>query len=182
MAGKRKLDSPKWTVVQHSGITTGHMEFARGLEVAQINTVTELELVTSNGGVVFDTFVEATAYEESESYPRGSGLAPQAPGTFARATLDGLRIYVPRDKPVQVTEEPVEFGGAVYVARRNAGESRWQVFRDGALAPVGFIERRHDPDHDEVRLFVYDATNTQLGESVHTYHNALSHLRMSHVV
>lgn len=81
--------------------------------------------------------------------------------------------------PSEMTEDPVSFGEHVYVARRNAGEDRWQVSQDGRFAPVGFIEQRFDPECERVGLFVFGPDGTSpIGESVATYHNALSHLRM----
>jgi hypothetical protein len=44
-----------------------------------------------------------------------------------------------------VTESPVKHGDYTYVARRNAGEMRWQVFRDGEFTPFGALEAVHQP-------------------------------------
>jgi hypothetical protein len=85
-----------------------------------------------------------------------------------------------------VTEEPIEFGGLTYVARRNEGEQRWQVFVGDQLSPVGYIELHHCLMFDEDRLMVFDAANRQIGEPkpgkddgcVGHYRNALNHIRM----
>jgi hypothetical protein len=44
-----------------------------------------------------------------------------------------------------VTETPVRHGDYTYVARRNEGELRWQVFRDGEFTPFGALEAVHQP-------------------------------------
>jgi hypothetical protein len=91
-----------------------------------------------------------------------------------------------------VSEQPREFDGHTYAARRNAGELRWQVFRDNALAPVGFLEAVHQPTEscrdDGWQLVVLDASNRPVGErgkraapgtvpAVDNFHNALGWLR-----
>jgi hypothetical protein len=79
----------------------------------------------------------------------------------------------------RVLEYRVEFGEHAYTSRRNADERRWQIFRDGTPAPVGFMEDRPDPALDgEVRLFVFDGENRPIGtEPVHSYRDVLNHLR-----
>ncbi len=79
-------------------------------------------------------------------------------------------------------EDPMVFGEYTFVARRNAptaDDHRWQVFVSGSMAPVGFLEVRMDDEFGQERIFVYDSGNSRIGdESVGSYRNALSHLRM----
>lgn len=86
-----------------------------------------------------------------------------------------------------ITEKPTEFGEHTYTARQNAGEDRWQVFRDSELTPAGFFELHFcDADCPAPRkrvgmlhqLRVYDPNNQVYGQCVSSYLNVLSHLRM----
>ncbi len=88
----------------------------------------------------------------------------------------------------RLTEEPTLYGEHIYTARRNEGELRYQVFRDGDLAPVGYIDAHRCTYHGNAwRLRVYGADLAPIGQPsrhgadhagcVHSYTNALSHLR-----
>lgn len=89
-------------------------------------------------------------------------------------------------KPDLVSEEPTEFGGTTYIARRNAGEYRWQVFTDDKGGPVGYIELHRCDLSDEDRLMVFGPDNRPIGEPkegrgdgcVGSFTNALNHIRM----
>ncbi len=66
-----------------------------------------------------------------------------------------------------VSEEPQEFGGHTYTARRSVdlhqGMPRWQVFRDDWFTPVGFIQGHVCEDSSEsAGLLVYDTNNQPL--------------------
>ncbi len=85
-----------YTVVKHSGTLTGHDEFEHGLESRAVATKRQREQVERTGGRVFDTYGEAEAFAEAESYPAGhEGLVPAAPGTFSTMVLGGMPVYVP---------------------------------------------------------------------------------------
>ena len=66
-----------------------------------------------------------------------------------------------------VAESPVRHGDYTYVARRNAGEARWQVFRDGEFTPFGFLEAVHQPTEstrdDGWQLAVYGPGHRPVG-------------------
>jgi len=85
-----------YTIVQHSAYGYGaEPQFQHGLETRQVNTKAEHAKVRKAGGVIME-YIEAEDFVESESYPpSNSGLVPAARGSFARAKVDGLRIYVP---------------------------------------------------------------------------------------
>jgi hypothetical protein len=66
-----------------------------------------------------------------------------------------------------VSEDPVEFDGQQYTARRNPGENRWQVFGD-AFAPVGYLEAVYQPtetlSNGGWQIAVFDSAAQQVGE------------------
>ena len=83
-----------------------------------------------------------------------------------------------------VTEAPTEFGGHTYTARRS--RSRWQIFRDDAFAPVGYLTAIYQPTEtlNGWQLTVEDHAGRSIGElskraapgtvpAVDTYRNAL---------
>lgn len=85
-----------YTVVQHSGVTTGHDEFAQGLEPKSV-TDKQAAKVTEAGGLIFPDYAEADDYCEREMYPpHYEGLVPAAPGRFnLLLKFDGLPVYLP---------------------------------------------------------------------------------------
>lgn len=87
----------KWTVVQHSGFGyNGDPTFARGLESRRVTTKAESTRVERVGGLLFDSYGKAEDFCDTAAYPEGYvGLTPCARASFADATVDGLRIYVP---------------------------------------------------------------------------------------
>ena len=97
-----------FTVVQHSGCGYGgDYTFRRGLEVRNVDNAKDRNAVQKAGGLLFDTWGKADNYCDEEMYrdvPEGAFvLVPRAPGTFAAAEVDGLRVYVPpRETPEQV--------------------------------------------------------------------------------
>lgn len=85
-----------------------------------------------------------------------------------------------------LTEDPVEFNGHTWLARRNGFEVRHQVFRDAELAPVGYlVPHRCEYNEGGWRLRVFNAANQLVGlpsrhgadhpdgGCIHSYHNAL---------
>ena len=95
-----KLATPKYTAVQHSGYGyAGKPEFKYGLEVRKIDTEAALNRVESCQGIIFDSWSEADDFCTEEPYPEDyEGLVPQAPGGFAFEQIDGLRVYVPKQR------------------------------------------------------------------------------------
>lgn len=90
---KKKAARTRWTVVQHSGFGYGNKPgFEKALETRQLDTEADQQLVLKVGGKLFDSYTEATEYEENNV---GEGMLPQAPGTFSEEKVDGLRIYIP---------------------------------------------------------------------------------------
>jgi len=86
----------KYTVVQHSGVTTGHTEFAKGLEPKGL-APNQLDKVAKAGGLIFNSYTEADDYAEAQMYPPGyNGMTPRAPGTFSDVEIGGLKIYLPK--------------------------------------------------------------------------------------
>lgn len=84
-----------------------------------------------------------------------------------------------------IPEEPVFFDGTVYTARRNTGESRWQVFAEGEFSPVGYIELHRCERHaDKERLLVFGPDGRQPSDCappmgcVGDYMSALNYIRM----
>lgn len=85
-----------WTVVQHSATAQGHAEFEAGLETALVVTKAARRAVLDSGGLLFEDWGDAEEFLHREQYPPGTtGLVPAAPGTFAEATVGGLRVYRP---------------------------------------------------------------------------------------
>lgn len=88
-----------YTVVQHSAFArTEDPTFKQGLETRIVDTKKQQATVRVAGGMLFASYMEAEDYAEAQMYlpqARYYGLAPEASGTFARAKIDGLRIYIP---------------------------------------------------------------------------------------
>lgn len=90
------MTAPRWTVVQHSGVTTGHSEFAAGLESKRVPYRRDQEAIVRAGGKLFDDYATAERYAEAEQWRITDGMIPRAPGTFAgNVRVDGLPVYVP---------------------------------------------------------------------------------------
>lgn len=88
----------KWTVVQHSGYGYGgHPGFAKAIETRQLDNLADQTKVLRAGGLLFNTWQEADAYETKVNCGGDDkGLPyPEAPGTFSDFEIDGLRIYLP---------------------------------------------------------------------------------------
>lgn len=93
-------DKFRWTLVQHSGFGyMGNPQFERGLEVRQISTKADIDLVERVGGVLFDSYTAADDASDEWSYPdgqdTGNDMLPHAMGEFSDQEIDGLRIYIP---------------------------------------------------------------------------------------
>lgn len=98
--------------------------------------------------------------------------------------------YLAGETATGLHENPTQFGEHTYTARRNDGEPRYQIFRDGELGPIGYLElHRCEFNEGRWQLRVYDAASAPVGlpsrhgedhpdgGCVHSYTNALSHLR-----
>lgn len=84
-------------------------------------------------------------------------------------------------KATGLTEDAVPLGDRVYVARRNSDELCHQIFRSNDPTPLGVVEPHLcEFFGNEWRLLV--DTDSQSGRGsvcVHTYLDALNHLRMA---
>ena len=92
------LFKQQWTVVQHYGFGYGDKEgFKQGLEERHVETVGMFNKIRKAGGLLFNTYKEASDYAFNEMYPKSvSGMYPNAPGKFTRFKLDELRVYLPK--------------------------------------------------------------------------------------
>lgn len=101
-----------WVIVQHSGCGYGEKPgFKQGLELRSVDTKTAKMRVLNAGGLLFNTYMEASNFCDDESYPNAKdydGLYPRAPGTFSRHKIDDLKIYLPKDK-----QRAVKFGALI---------------------------------------------------------------------
>lgn len=99
------------------------------------------------------------------------------------------RIFADIKTATDLDEHPRRFGDHVFVARRNADQFRYQVFRDAETTPIGYVEAHQCPFGGwEWRLRVFGADGHPIGlpdkhsddhpdgGCVHSYVNALSHL------
>lgn len=85
-----RLKTQVWTLVEHSGLPVG-------VEEMLVRTEGERARVVKAGGVLLDTYTQASEREYAENYPdENGGLYPRPTGTFARARLGSQRIYIPR--------------------------------------------------------------------------------------
>jgi hypothetical protein len=87
-----------YTLVQHSGVTTGHAEFANAVELRSI-TSQQVDMVKRAGGQVFEDYDAASKAEEAENYPPGVfGLIPRVRGGFSIGTkIGGSPLYIPAE-------------------------------------------------------------------------------------
>ena len=92
-----KLTDPQWGVVQHSAYGYKRdLDFKKGLGSRRLTKETEVNRVRKDGGKLVGDYMEAEDYCMKEMYPdEAKGLIPRAHGTFHRAKIDGLPIYIP---------------------------------------------------------------------------------------
>lgn len=86
-----RLKELKYTLINHSGLP-----FA--VELAAVNTTGQLQRVNDAGGVIFDTYSEASDAEEQYNYPpQVTGLHPNCTlvGRFSNKRIQGGAIFVP---------------------------------------------------------------------------------------
>lgn len=87
----------RWTVVQHSGFGYGgNATFMKSLEVREVNNMADVKAILKAGGLFFNSYTEATKYEEEEPYKDNDSIIPCVQGTFADVKVDGLAIYIPK--------------------------------------------------------------------------------------
>lgn len=111
----------------------------------------------------------------------------QTPPSNRGMALDLVQILA----ETGLTEDAVPFAGHTFTARRNAGDLRHQIFRDSELSPFGVLEphwceynadrwmlRVYDPAGQLVGLPSRHGADHPDGGCVHSYTNALNHLRM----
>ena len=84
-----------YTLVQHSGwAAAGKESFRNAVELTSIAHVTPEEII-SVGGLVFETYSEASDREFEENFPpEVVGIVPRARGTFSDLKVSGQKIYI----------------------------------------------------------------------------------------
>jgi hypothetical protein len=94
---KRKTNQGKWTLVQHSGYAhAGKPEFACAVEEALVDRDSDLAKISQAGGLIFNSYLEASDREYEENYPpEVDGIIPKVKGTFGALQIDGRKIYIP---------------------------------------------------------------------------------------
>jgi hypothetical protein len=88
----------KYTLVQHSAWTVKRDPcFESAVELASLEYQRQIDAVNRAGGLLFDSYKEASDAEYRENYPDADeqGLIPGVRGTFATYALQGRRVYVP---------------------------------------------------------------------------------------
>lgn len=97
------MTKPKhgYTLVRHSAFTgRGDHQFRNGVELSAIPTKRSLGLIKARGGLVFDTYDEASKAEYTYNYPEGhEGIIPGARGSFVSIQMG--QIFVPEQKPIE---------------------------------------------------------------------------------
>lgn len=90
-----KLKHVRYTLVQHSGHVSDR-GFSRAVEEVAVTTEAEQRKVEETGGLLFDSYAEASKAEYDENFPpEVQGLYPSARGSFPGPVVDGRKIYVP---------------------------------------------------------------------------------------
>lgn len=98
-----------WTIVQHSGFGYGQKPaFKKGIEIQRLTSKSERKKVLEEGGLIFDSYKTTDDFIMEVSYPEGSGLAPNAPGSFSKKKIDRLRIWIPDEASHR---RAIELGG-----------------------------------------------------------------------
>ena len=90
-----KDEPTKYTLVQHSGI--GHDEgFAQAVQEQSIIKKSQAEDILEEGGLVFDSYEEASEAAIKENYPdEVKGLYPKVRGHFSTTLVGGYKLYIP---------------------------------------------------------------------------------------
>jgi hypothetical protein len=99
MPKKQPLD--KWTIVQHSGYGYNlDPVFARAVETRSVSTKAEENRVLKVGGILFDSYTEASDFEDDVNGVSGDRPFLKVEGTFSDKDIDGLKIYIPKREVV----------------------------------------------------------------------------------
>jgi len=85
-----------FTLVQHSGWTSaGKWDFKNAVELRTLSG-TSAESIREAGGLIFDTYSEASDAEFNENYPPVlKGMIPRVNGSFSNKEVQGQKIYIP---------------------------------------------------------------------------------------
>ncbi len=94
---KRQPIKVMYTLVRHSGFGyAGDRTFEKAVESRTVRTKAEQALVTKEGGVLYEEYIQAEDAGADENYPGAyRGMIPVAQGTFSEKRIDGLHIYIP---------------------------------------------------------------------------------------
>jgi len=94
-----KMKFGKYVLVQHSGWGYGNNpQFIGGLELRTVDKPKLLAQLEEMGALVFPDYASAHQAAFDLMYPDSyGGMIPVADraGTFARAAVDGLRVFIP---------------------------------------------------------------------------------------
>ena len=87
-----------YTLVQHSGfVVAGKMDFKYAVELRSLGG-TSAETILEAGGLIFETYTEASRAEFNENYPPDvHGLIPRVLGSFSEIKAQGQKIYIPKN-------------------------------------------------------------------------------------
>lgn len=99
----------KYVLVQHSGWGYGNNpQFMGGLELRTVDSPKLLARLQETGALIFDTYQEANQAAFDLMYPDTyGGMVPVADraGAFARAAVDGLRVFIPTKREVVASSD-----------------------------------------------------------------------------
>lgn len=85
----------KWTLVQHSGVDHDR-GFSRAVEEAAVPDGKTERRIRDLGGVLFDSYEDASAAEYRENYPdEVQGIYPRVRGSFATFEVGRQKLYLP---------------------------------------------------------------------------------------
>jgi hypothetical protein len=88
------MAEPKYTLVRHSAWTAaGFGQFEHAVELCSVEPK-QLTAIARAGGLIFNTYTEASDREDAENYPEEvKGLIPYARGKFK--IVGNLDLYIP---------------------------------------------------------------------------------------
>jgi len=88
-----------FTLVQHSGwAAAGKWDFKNAVELRTLSG-TSAEDIRKAGGLIFDTYSEASIAEHNENYPPElKGMIPRVNGSFSNKEVQGQKLYIPEVK------------------------------------------------------------------------------------
>ena len=87
----------QWTLVRHTGYSIGdNPQFEKAVEMRNVELASERRVIASAGGLLIDSYDEASLREEHENYPKEvKGVIPRAKGSFVSRKGFDEEIYVP---------------------------------------------------------------------------------------